>query len=249
MRVLRLFTALFAALVVGAAGAEAAAVDDANAAVLAAKDGHYDDAIRLFTDALETNEMADRGRAQAFSYRGISLAAIGNYPAALRDLDSAVALNSPYQADAYSYRGFLELSLGRSADGAADLAKGADLLVWPYNVLWLAIARAKAGVPDTGVHSLKNNAAMLDLSRWPGPVLQYYLGGLTSDEVRAAAEMGDPMAKESRVCDAVFYIGEFDLAHGNAEMAEPSLNRAANDCPYSSFERVGAAAELSHWGK
>ena len=85
----------FLVLAILAAGeAKAAAVDEANAAVLAAKAGDYDDAIRLFTDVLGRSDMADRGRAQAFAYRGISLAATGNYPAALRDLDSAVALNS-----------------------------------------------------------------------------------------------------------------------------------------------------------
>ncbi len=99
--------AVLAAVVLGASGAKAAAIDDADAGVLAADAGHFDDAIRHFTDALQTNEMSDRSRAQAFAYRGISFAAKGNYTAALRDLDNAVALNSPYGADAYSYRGFL----------------------------------------------------------------------------------------------------------------------------------------------
>ena len=184
------FTAFVAAFVLAASGSKAAAIDDANAAVLAADAGNYDDAIRHFTDALGSNELADRSRAQAFAYRGLSLAAKGNYAAALRDLDSAVALHSPYDSDAYSYRGFLEFALGRPADGAADLAKGADLLVWPYNTLWLSIARTKAGVPDAGEHSLKNNMAMLDLTRWPGPVLQFYLGDVTADGVQAAAGKG-----------------------------------------------------------
>ncbi len=129
------------------------------------------------------------------------------------------------------------------------MAKGADLLIWPYNVLWLSIARTKAGLPDAGEHSLKNNAAMLDLARWPGPVLKFYQGGMSADQVRSAAEMGDPAQKASRVCDANFYIGEYDLGRGNAATAKAPLESAAADCPFSSFERVGAGAELSHWGK
>lgn len=236
-------------LVFAAVPARSAAVDDANAAVLAAKVGHYDDAVLLFSKALRSGELSDRGRAQALSYRGISRAAKGDYAAALEDLDSAVALNSAYGADAYSYRGFLKFALGRSAEGAADLDKGADLLIWPYNALWLYVARAKAGIADKGVHSLANNIAMLDVQQWPGPLLGFYQGGKTAAAVRTAAEAAEPATRASRVCDANFYIGEYELAQKNPGAAKPLLEAAAKDCPYSSFERVGATAELSHWGK
>ena len=77
--------------------AHAAGIDDANAAVLAARDGKYDDAIRLFTSAINSDELNLTGRAQAFAYRGIAKATVGDYDAAQEDLNFAVALDTALQ--------------------------------------------------------------------------------------------------------------------------------------------------------
>ena len=77
------------------------------------------------------------------------------------DLNSAVALDSDFNADAYAYRGYIKLVLGQPKEAVADLEKSAELLVWPYNVLWLHLARLKAGLPDAGPRSLANNAITL----------------------------------------------------------------------------------------
>ena len=61
---------------------------------------------------------------------------------------------------------------------------------------------------------------------------------------RAAANEGDPARLAERVCDADFYVAEYDLAHDNAAAAKPLLQRAADKCPFASFERMGATAEL-----
>jgi hypothetical protein len=47
-----------------------------------------------------------------------------------------------------------------------------------------------------------------------------------------------------RVCDADFYVAEQDLVRGDAAAAKPLLQRAAEKCPFASFERMGATAEL-----
>jgi lipoprotein NlpI len=242
------------AFLMAANGTEAAAVDDANAAVVAARDGKYDDAIALFTNAINADELNLKGRAQAYAYRGIAKATTGDYDGAQEDLNFAVALDSDYNADAYAFRGYFRMVRGAPKEGAGDLAKSAELLIWPYNVLWLYLARLKSATPDEGAHSLPSNAAILEsqvrsdgstgMTRWPAPVVKFMMGQATEGEVRAAANMGDPARLVERVCDADFYAAEFDLAHGNAAVAKPKLEAAAEKCPFASFERMGAAAEL-----
>lgn len=243
MTALRIALPLIVALTC-TAGAMAAGIDDANNAVLAARAGKYDDAIRLFTSALNGDELNLTGRAQAFSYRGIAKATTGDYDGAREDLNFAVALQSDYAADAYAYRGYFELVRGEPGKAATDLAESAGRKIWPYNVVWLSLAREMAHVPDTDNHSLESNAAQLDLTQWPGPVVKYLMGEGTPESVNAAAQQGDPARVVERVCDADFYVAEQNLAHGDANAAKPLLQRAAGQCPFASFERMGATAEL-----
>jgi len=224
--------------------ARAAGIEDANAAVIAARNGKYDDAIGLFTSAINSDELNLTGRAQAYAYRGIARATTGDYDGAREDLSFAVALDSDYNADAYAYRGYIEMVLGEPQMAADDLAKSASLKIWSYNALWLSLARTKAGVADSGEFSLANNAAKLNMNAWPAPVVKFLMGEAKPDEVAAAAQMGDPARLVERVCDADFYVAEYNLARGDAAGVKPLLQRAADKCPFASFERMGAAAEL-----
>jgi lipoprotein NlpI len=250
LSVLALVGVVLSPLAVLAAGA-----DDANRAVVAARNGQYDEAIELFTRAINSDELGLKNRAQAYAYRGIAKATTGDYEGAQLDLNSSVALDSDFNADAYAYRGYIKLVLGQSKDAAADLDKSAELLIWPYNALWLHLARLKAGLPDEGPRSLANNAITLDvkrnqdgspgLSRWPGPLVKFMQGTGTRESVAAAAQEGDPARLAERVCDVDFYIAERDLAHNDIAAAKPQFERAAEKCPFASFERMGATAELT----
>lgn len=233
------------ALILVAASARADGIDEANAAVKAAQAGQYDDAIQHFTAAIDSDELNLTSRAQAFAYRGIARATTGDYGGAKSDLDLAVALDSPYNADAYAFRGLIELVTGDADKAATDLAKSARMKIWSYNVLWLALARAKAHVPDTDDVSLKANAAMLKMDAWPGPMVRYLMGQEKRENLLPAAQMGDPARLKERVCDVDFYTAEFDLAHGDRDVAKPLLANAADKCPFASFERMGATAELA----
>jgi lipoprotein NlpI len=249
LSVAALIGALLAPVLVLAAGA-----DDANRAVVAARNGRYEEAIDLFTRAINSDELGLKNRAQAFAYRGIARATTGDYEGAQLDLNSSVALDTEFNADAYAYRGYVKLVLGQAKDAAADLEKSAELLIWPYNVLWLHIARLKAGLPDAGPRSLANNAITLDvkrnqdgtpgLSRWPGALVKFMQGTGTRESVAAAAQDGDPGRLAERVCDVDFYLAELDLARNDPASAKPQFERAAEKCPFASFERMGATAEL-----
>src|ERR1700688_321407 len=187
----RAFLAL-AALFLSADVVRAAGVEDANAAVLAARDGKYDDAIRLFTNAINSDNLNLKARAQAYAYRGIAKATTSDYDGAQDDLNRSVALNSDYAADSYAYRVYSELVLGDAQKASADLGKSAELKIWPYNALWLSLARMKANVPDIDARSLERNAAQFDLTQWPGVVVKFLMGQAKPEEVAAAANLGDP---------------------------------------------------------
>ena len=118
MSSLRIALPIVAALVCADA-AGAAGIEDANNAVLAARNGKYEDAIRLFTNALNSDELNLSARAQAYAYRGIAKATTGDYDGAKEDLNYSVALQSPYASDAYAYRGYFELVLGESEKARA----------------------------------------------------------------------------------------------------------------------------------
>ncbi|HYM18232.1 MAG TPA: hypothetical protein VEU06_06700 [Micropepsaceae bacterium] len=253
-RKLALFVTLALPFAIGNAWADAVA--DANAAVRAAQSGHYDDAIRLFTTAINSDELTLTSRSQAFAYRGIAKAATGDYEGGKLDLNSAAALDSAYKGDALAFRGYMKLVTGDPKGGADDLARGAEFHVWSYSALWLYLARLRGGVADAGPYSLKDNAIMLDaakapdgssgLLRWPGPVVKAMLGQATREEATAAAKEGDPQKLAERVCDVDFYFGEVDLAHNDAASAKSHFQNAAEKCPFASFERMGATAELAH---
>ena len=250
----RVLVPAFVTLLASSAAGYAAGADDANRAVVAARNGQYEEAIQLFTSAINSDELGLKNRAQAYAYRGIAKATTGDYGGAQLDLNLAVALDSDFNADAYAYRGYMKLVLGQSKEAVADLEKSAELLLWPYNVLWLYIARLKAGLPDTGPRSLANNALTLDvrrnqdgstgLQRWPGALVKFMQGNGTRETVAAAAQEGDPARLAERVCDVDFYLAELDLARNNVAAAKPQLERAAEKCPFASFERMGATAEL-----
>jgi lipoprotein NlpI len=232
----------------------AAGADDANQAVLAARNGNYEEAIELFTRAINSDELGPSNRAKAFAYRGIAKMTTGDYDGAQLDLNSAIALDSDYNANAYAYRGYIKLVLGQASEAVPDLEKSAELQLYAYHVLWLHLARLKAGVPDTGQLSLANNAITLDvrrnqdgspgLTRWPGPIVKHMLGDMTREAVAAAAQQAEPQRLAERVCDVDFYFAELDLVRNDTAAARTQLERAAEMCPFASFERMGATAEL-----
>src|SRR5580765_4608189 len=88
--------------------------------VRAARDGKYDDAIRLFTNAINSDDLNLKSRAQAYAYRGIAKATTGDYDGATEDLNRSVALNSDYASDSYAYRGYFEMVQGDAQKASAD---------------------------------------------------------------------------------------------------------------------------------
>jgi tetratricopeptide (TPR) repeat protein len=107
----------------------------------------------------------------------------------------------------------------------------------PYGVLWLYLARTRAGNPNAPAE-LQTNAAPLKRPDWPYPVVELFLARRTPDALLAAA------GKPGEICEAQFYIGEWRLLQGNRTSAAKALKTAADNCPKGFEELAAAQAEL-----
>jgi lipoprotein NlpI len=109
-----------------------------------------------------------------------------------------------------------------------------------YAVLWLDIAGKRNNSPSR----LAETAKQIDMSKWPGPIIDLYLGRLTPTAALTAADDPNPQIKRERVCQANFYMGELALQRGAKDDATHLFRSAARDCSRMLTEGFAASAEL-----
>jgi lipoprotein NlpI len=103
--------------------------------------------------------------------------------------------------------------------------------------MWLYLSRAKGGT--NGKDELKTNAAGLDFSEWPGPVIQLYLGQSTPEDTLHAAG-----SDSDQKCEYNFYVGEYRVLRGERPQALVLFRGAADGCPKDFVEYVPAVLEM-----
>jgi lipoprotein NlpI len=272
----RFFRLVMGLLILSASNAWADGAIDANRGVNAAAHNKYEDAIALYTSALDGGDFAARDQASVYDKRGVAYASLGEAEKALADFDRALHL-APDHVFAHFNRGVALDSMGRYDDAIADFAaaiaydpqSGAgyfyrgqanfharhfaaaasdferDLSLAPAHALaiaWLYLADARRG--RDAAAPLAQNAAPIDLARWPGAVLALYLGKMTPKQVMAAATSSDLGVQTDRQCQAYFYSGEAALLHRHNETAKRFFRQATEHCPLTLTESAGARAEL-----
>jgi lipoprotein NlpI len=270
------FFRLVVGLLILSANAWADGAIDANRGINAAAHNKYEDAIALYTSALEGSGFSARDQASLYDKRGVAYASMGEAEKAIADFDRALRL-APDHVFAHFNRGVALDSMGRYDDAIADFAaaiaydpqSGAgyfyrgqanfharhfaaaasdferDLSLAPNHALaiaWLYLANARRG--RDAAAPLAQNAARIDLARWPGPVIALYLGKLTAKQVMAAAINGDLGVQADRQCQAYFYSGEAALLRHGAAAAKRFFQQATQHCPLTLTESAGARAEL-----
>ena len=205
-------------------------------------------------------------QSDAYNNRGAALSQKGELGRAAADYDRALLI-SPGSTGTYSNRGNVRFALGNFGAAADDLERAAKANMRnSYAALWRYLAIARAGNSSTA--ELLNASRAFDASTWPAPVVDYYLGKISADAVRAAASKGDAQTQAAQQCEAEFYLGEFVLAQAVGQIdpsgikpdqpdqnlnaldpeavrqAKPMLARAAEICPAGFTERMGALGEL-----
>ena len=126
-------------------------------------------------------------------------------------------------------------------------------------VLQAHVARLRAGTANAG--KLLKDAQDLEFElasgffdrrdmsfpEWPGPLLRLFLGTMTPDEVRAAAQAPGRDARH-RACAADFYLAAYFQEKRQDDDARRLLQAAADGCPVWAAERGFARAELKRLG-
>ena len=213
-------------------------LDDAGAAMIAAQHGDYDQAIRLLTSAIAAGDLSPQNTMLAYHNRGNAYQDKADYAHAIADYDAAIKLKPDY-ANAWYARGRARFAMGQFPAAATDFVKSASLDPKDaYAMIWLHMTRRRTAANDGG--ELARNAMKIDLARWPGAVINLYLGKGTPQQARAAVTKGDA----EQACEAAFYLGEYELMRKNTAGAKALFQEAAKACSPTTDEADGAAVEL-----
>jgi lipoprotein NlpI len=127
-----------------------------------------------------------------------------------------------------------------SADFAAVSTAKPD---YQYPVLWFAIVQSRIG--NAASAAIAHDAAALNLSEWPGPIVKLYLGQSTPNAALTAAAQGDARDMAGRECEADFYVGEWQLTQHNVDVAKNLLQNAVGKCPGDFIEQSAAKIEIA----
>jgi lipoprotein NlpI len=197
--------------------------------------GENDRAIADYTQAIQLDRAA-----HPYNSRGDAYLAKGDYERAIADYDRVIELD-PNDWRAYLKRGVANFYFGAVPKAVADLNRSNELEPKePYTALWLEIADRRSRTPSR----LAKAAAVIDMTKWPAPIVRLYLGQITLADANSAAEDPNVAVKKGQVCEANFYGGKLVLQHGKKDEAKRLFELAAAECPRSFLEYGAANADL-----
>jgi lipoprotein NlpI len=178
----------------------------------------------------------------ADAYDGLAMAyfAKGDPSDTIASYDQATAIDST-DSWAYVARGVADLYAGLPA--LADLQQAENLdPTYAYTALWIDIADKRGHLPSQLPAVVAK--AQIDMTEWPGALIRLYLGQLTPEKAREAADDG-----AERICEANFYTAELKLDQGARDDALKLFRLAAAGCPKGFLEWAAANAELKALGE
>jgi lipoprotein NlpI len=200
--------------------------------------GDYDRALADYEQAL----VFAPTDARIYNERGLAYAGMSDFPNAIADFNRAIALK-PDQEAAIKNRGRINFVLGNFAQAAADLQRGLSLDSADADAsLWLHIARLRLDQDDAS--DFAAHAAAADTSRWPAPVLRYFLGTLSAEQLRAASKDSTAGASSAGACPTAFFLGEDALLRKDLGAAEALFDESRTVCQKEATEHKAASAEL-----
>lgn len=197
--------------------------------------GQVDLALADFDRAVELSSKDPRpyiGRARVFQVRG-------DLGKALSNLDLAIEIN-PGTPAIHRLRGALHFQSGHLPEALADLRRSSELdRKDAYTHLWLDLVQRKSG----SGRELSDAAKLIDASRWPAPIVRFFLGEISFEALLKSAQDISAQKTREQLCEANFYAGELGLEQ-EADQAVRLLRAAADECPKRFVEWAAAQAEL-----
>jgi lipoprotein NlpI len=169
-----------------------------------------------------------------YAGRGQAYLAIGNSDRAMQDFDEAVR-RDPKSVAAYNARWLGNYRLGRLTQAVADMEQSLALKGdQPYQVIWLHLTRIRMKSGDAP--ELSANAAKINLSKWPGPVISLYRGNASPDQVLAAGAAAEAEEPKNQKCEADFYVGQYLAANKKPDEGRRLMAAARDTCPGDFYE-------------
>lgn len=197
----------------------------------------FDAVIRKRPDSLE-----------AHGYRADAYELSDDFAAALPDCD-VLTTSKPRAASLLGACGRLAFEGGRYDIAAKyfERAMQADESDrhQAYDWLWLSLTGLRRG------HKASDAPGAVQLSNldgWPAPIVQFFLGKTTEEDVKAEAANRNSETQRDQQCEVGFYLGEWELAYQNRTEAKSLIQQAASICPHNFFEFRPAQVELKTLG-
>jgi tetratricopeptide (TPR) repeat protein len=198
--------------------------------------GDLDLAIADYNQAIQLDpqfKVAYGGRATTYRLKG-------DLDLAIADYDELIRLD-PQSGVGYYFRGLTYWHSGSFAKSLTDFDEAARLdPKGHYLALWREIVSKRTDQPS----QLAEAATHLDMTKWPAPIVNLFLGALTPEQVMGAADDSNPKKRKGQVCEANFFTAELALQRGSREDARRLLELAAADCPKTFVESSAAITEL-----
>jgi lipoprotein NlpI len=138
----------------------------------------------------------------------------------------------------------------RDTAGRVGYGTGPSRYVDPrdhYAVLWLYLAQRRAGL-DAAEQHLTQNAKKLDLTEWPGPVVDMFLEAKTAEQMFASYQSATGAERRQRDGEANLYVAQKLLLDKDQETAITYLRNAIELGEAPSNEYLAAKAELDRLG-
>jgi lipoprotein NlpI len=190
----------------------------------------------------------------AYNSRGFAKQLKGDYENALRDYDRAIEL-APGNTVAFRNRANVEFILGRFGDAARDLERSVKFVeastqptarfneTGGYAVVWLHVAKMRQGLDDSA--EFRANAARIDSAYWPRPVISFFEGKLTADQLIAqTASVSNPKLRDDQRCGAEFFAGQAAIWKKQLAEARKHLETMSTTCSKRFVENAAAVADL-----
>jgi lipoprotein NlpI len=203
--------------------------------------GNPEGAVQDFTAVLRrrpNDTDALMARAIARQYTGEFDAAEADFTAILERVSDA--------AQPLANRGYVRMMKGDFEGATKDLSIAMTLPDAPAELtVWRFVAEARAGHKATDV--LKATADTLTADSWPAPLLHYFLGRLSGDQLLMAAAKDASEAK-GRACEAYYFLGQAALLSKDARQATKLFQAALATGMTRHTEYLAAKAELARLG-
>ena len=115
-----------------------------------------------------------------------------------------------------------------------------------YTVVWLHVARMRQGQDDAAEFAA--NSARVDSTSWPRPVIAFFAGKLTADQLVSGTANAEERQRNDQRCGAEFFAGQAAMWTKQPAEARKRFEATRATCSKRYTEHAAAVAELARLG-